>query len=55
MYTEKTFDIPQYIVDGFARMLLPQIQDLYGNDEGKAYFEKWSAEQTAVETNEVIG
>lgn len=38
-------EIPQYIIDSFARLLLPEIQKFYESDEGKAYFEKWKAEQ----------
>lgn len=36
-------EIPQYIIDGIARMLLPEIQKFYESDEGKAEFEKWKA------------
>lgn len=38
-------EIPQYIIDSFARLLLPEIQKFYESDEGKTYFEKWKAEQ----------
>lgn len=38
-------EIPQYIIDGIARMLLPEIQKFYESDEGKAEFEKWKAEK----------
>lgn len=45
MNNAKNQEIPQYIIDGFARQLLPEIQQFYESDEGKAYFEKWKAEQ----------
>ena len=38
-------EIPQYIIEGIARMLLPEIQKFYENDEGKAEFEKWKADK----------
>lgn len=38
-------EIPQYIIEGIARMLLPEIQKFYDSDEGKAEFEKWKADK----------
>lgn len=38
-------EIPQYIIEGIARMLLPEIQKFYESDKGKAEFEKWKAEK----------
>ena len=45
MYSENNQAIPQYIIEGFARMVLPKIQEFYETDEGKAYLEKWKTEQ----------
>lgn len=44
LYNKDT-EIPQYIIDGIARMLLPEIQKFYESDEGKELFEKWKEEQ----------
>lgn len=45
MNNVKNQEIPQYIIDGFARQLLPEIQQFYESEEGRAHFEKWEAEQ----------
>lgn len=45
MKNDNVEEIPQYIIDGIARMLLPEIQKFYESDEGKAELEKWKAEK----------
>ena len=30
-------EIPQYVIDGLARMLLPEIQEFYESSEGREY------------------
>ncbi|MDE6595678.1 MAG: hypothetical protein K2K44_06695 [Oscillospiraceae bacterium] len=36
----KTNEIPQYVIDGLARMLLPEIQKFYESPEGRKYLSK---------------
>lgn len=43
-------EIPQYIIDELARMLLPEIQKFYADNEGNNFCENCKAEQ---ENNEV--
>lgn len=45
MMNDNKEEIPQYIIDGIASMLLPEIRKYYDSDEGKAEFEKWKAEK----------
>lgn len=33
----KTNEIPQYVIDGLARMLLPEIQKFYKSSDGREY------------------
>lgn len=47
---ENNDKIPQYIIDELARMLLPEIQKFYANNEDKNSYENCKAEQ---ENNEV--
>lgn len=47
MNLENNQAIPQYIIEDFARLLIPEIQEYYETDEGKAYFEQWKAEREA--------
>ena len=37
-------EIPQYVIEGFARMILPEIRKFYESEEGKEFFEKCKAE-----------
>ena len=53
MTDKNTQKVPQYIIDGFARLLLPEIQKSYQGDEGKAYDEKWNAEQEIADENRI--
>lgn len=36
----KTNEIPQYVIDGLARMLLPEIQEFYESPEGREFLSK---------------
>ena len=53
MKDKNTQKVPQYIIDGFARLLLPEIQKSYQDDEGNTYYEKWSAEQEIADENRI--
>ena len=50
MGNKNNSEIPQYIIDELARMLLPEIQKFYFNNEGKNFYENCKEEQ---ENNEV--
>ena len=34
-------DLPQSIIDSFARFLVPEIQKFYASDQGKKELEAW--------------
>lgn len=38
-------DVPQYIIETLAKMILPEIQQFYESCEGKAFFEEYKAEK----------
>ena len=38
-------EIPQYIIDELARMLLPEIQKFYADNNGVDFYENCKAEQ----------
>lgn len=35
------FELPQSIIDSFARFLVPEIQKFYANDQGQKELEAW--------------
>lgn len=37
---DKTNEIPQYVIDELARMLLPEIQKFYESPEGREYLSR---------------
>ena len=37
---DKTHEIPQCVIDGLARMLLPEIQEFYESPEGREFLSK---------------
>ena len=37
-------EIPEYIIEALARMILPEVRKFYESEEGKEYFEKCKAE-----------
>ena len=41
-------ELPQSIIDSFARFLAPEIQKLYASEEGRKEYEEWKAEQAAL-------
>lgn len=38
-------DVPQYIIEALAKMILPEIQQFYESCEGKAFFEKYNRDE----------
>lgn len=45
--------IPQHEMEAFARSLLPEIKAFYESAKGKAYYEKWKAEQGVKKTEDI--
>ena len=39
-------DLPEELLNSFAKALVPEIRAFYDSDEGKAYFEKWLAKHS---------
>jgi hypothetical protein len=37
-------ELPQSVIDSFARFLVPEIRKYYESEEGKKAFEKWQQE-----------
>lgn len=38
---KELLDVPQQVLDSFARLLLPKIQAFFESDGGKQEFEQW--------------
>lgn len=38
-------ELPQSVIQSFARFLLPEIRKFYESDEGKLEFQKYTAQQ----------
>lgn len=36
-------ELPEELLNSFAKALAPEIRKFYDSDEGKAYYEKWLA------------
>lgn len=45
--------IPQHEMEAFARSLLSEIKAFYESAKGKAYYEKWKAEQGVKKTEDI--
>jgi len=41
----KEIELPQSIIDSFARFLVPEIRKFYESEQGQREFEKWRAKQ----------
>ena len=39
-----SIELPQSVIDSFARYLVPEIRRYYESEEGKKAFEKWQQE-----------
>ena len=44
-------ELPQAIIDSFARFLVPEIRKYYESEQGQKEFEKWLVEQKREEDN----
>ena len=41
----KEIELPQSIIDSFARFLVPEIRKYYESEQGQCEFEEWRAKQ----------
>ena len=44
----KEIELPQSIIDSFARFLVPEIRKYYESEQGQREFEEWWAKQETV-------
>ena len=44
-------ELPQAIIDSFARFLVPEIRKYYESEQGQREFEVWQKEQEGEEDN----
>ena len=51
--TEKEIELPQAIVESFARFLVPEIRKFYESEQGQREFAEWEAQQAQREKNDV--
>ncbi len=45
LQTLQDIELPQSIVESFARFLVPVIRDYYESEEGQREFEQWQRQQ----------
>ncbi len=46
-----SIELPQTIIDSFARFLVPEIRKYYESEQGQREFEVWQKEQEGEEDN----
>ena len=49
--SEYDIELPQSIIDSFARFLVPELRKFYESDEGQKEFEEWKSQQAILEEN----
>jgi len=47
----KEIELPQSIIDSFARFLVPEIRKYYESEQGQREFVEWQARQEVTERN----
>ena len=47
----QNIELPQAIIDSFARFLVPEIRKYYESEQGQREFEAWQKEQEGEEDN----
>ena len=52
-HVKDDLELPQSIIDSFARLLLPEIRKYYHSEQGQKAFEAWK--QTSEQENEDQG
>ena len=48
-------DIPDHVMESFARCILPLIQEFYATEEGQREFAEWKAKQEQQKNTENTG
>ena len=43
--SEREIELPQSIIDSFARFLVPEIRKFYESEQGQREFAEWETEQ----------
>ena len=43
--TDREVELPQSIIESFARFLVPEIRKYYESEQGKREFAEWEAQQ----------
>ena len=51
--SERDVELPQSIIDSFARFLVPEIRKYYESEQGRREFAEWEAQQAQREKNNV--
>ena len=47
--TDRDIELPQSIIDSFARFLVPEIRKFYESEQGKREFAEWETQQEQLE------
>ena len=47
----RDIELPQAIIDSFARFLVPEIRKYYESEQGQREFQEWLEEQEREESN----
>jgi hypothetical protein len=47
--TEHEIELPQSIIDSFARFLVPEIRKYYNSEQGQKEFAEWEAMQKGID------
>lgn len=47
----QNIELPQTIIDSFARFLVPEIRKYYESEQGRHEFEEWLEKQEQEDTN----
>jgi len=43
--TDQAIELPQSLIESFARFLVPEIRKYYESEQGQREFEEWKAQQ----------
>ena len=50
---KNTTGVPDYVIEAFARTLIPSIQAYYATEEGQKAFEKWKCRQEEAKSKNI--
>ena len=51
-HTEHDIELPQNIIDSFARFLVPEIRKYYNSEQGQKEFAEWEARRKELKKQE---